>query len=103
MRKLAALAALQLAGTPAIADTVTISLSENGGAYTTYNNVSVTSLFGVPFGNWIVYAREAGGADPGTQGFEVNLFNSRAVVAVGCHHLAEQYQPDRNPDIPKRD
>jgi hypothetical protein len=78
MRKLAALAALLLAGSPAVADTVTISLSENGGAYKTYNNVPVTGLFGVPFGSWTVYAREAGGADPGTQGFEVNLFNSQA-------------------------
>jgi hypothetical protein len=77
MRKLAALAALLLAGSPAVADTVTISLSENGGAYTTYNNVPVTGLFGVTFGSWTVYAREAGGADPGTQGFEVNLFNRK--------------------------
>jgi hypothetical protein len=72
MRKLATLAALLLAGSPAVADTVTISLSENGGAYTTYNNGPVTGLFGVLFGSWTVYAREAGGAIPGTQGFEVN-------------------------------
>jgi hypothetical protein len=77
MRKLAALAALLLTGSPALADTVTISLSENGGAYTTYNNVPITGLFGVQFGSWTVYAREAGGAIPGTQGFEVNLFNSQ--------------------------
>src|SRR5262245_565237 len=76
MRKLVALALL-LAGSPAVADTVTISLSENGGAYKTYNNVPVTGLFGVPFGSWTVYAREAGSAIPGTQGFEVNLFNTQ--------------------------
>src|SRR5262249_14746737 len=66
-----------LAGSPAVADTVTISLSENGGAYTTFNNVPVTGLFGTQFGSWTVYAREAGGTFPGTQGFEVNLFNSK--------------------------
>jgi hypothetical protein len=75
MKKLL-LAALLLAGSPAVADTVTISLSENGGPYTSLANVPVTGLFGVPFGNWTIYAREAGGSITGTQGFEVNLFNS---------------------------
>ena len=75
MRKLL-LAALLLSGNPAVADTVIISLSENGGPYKSFANVPVTGLFGVPFGNWTIYAREAGGSVPGTQGFEVNLFNS---------------------------
>jgi hypothetical protein len=76
----------------AAADTVTIGLSANGGPYTNYSNVPVTGLFGVQFEGWTVYAREAGGAIPGTQGFEVNLFNSQAgslwVVITSQHNTS---------------
>lgn len=77
LKRLLLTTALVAATTIARADTVTIQLGENGGPLTTYSNVPVTGLFGVPSPDlgWTVYAREAGGAFPGTQGFEINVFN----------------------------
>lgn len=73
MRKLL-LAATLLFAVPAHADLVTIQLSADGGSFSTFPNIPITGMFGQSYGGWTVYARETGG--PGTQGFEVNLFNS---------------------------
>jgi len=76
-RFLLATAIATVATSAALADTMTtVTLSENGGPTSTFPNVPTTGLFGVGFGQWTVFARDAGG--PGSSGFEVNLFNSGA-------------------------
>lgn len=80
MRKTLLAVALACLSTSALADTVTIGLSENGGPLSVFTNVPTTGLFNLPFGDWTIFTREAGG--PGTFGYEIDNF---ANVASSLH------------------